>query len=716
MWTPLGHGPARGMRLLQKVYGKPVIGTTKPRGSLPLPGVWTSGAKHQQQQQQQVQHRARAVTSPFPAAADHDGHDDLATVPSPHPPQYDSDPSDRMNRLPTSQESGGSSSRSSGIRSSSSGRRSEAAGGNQGTDHTWKKIRRARPYEGDDDVSAAQWDSRRNRPPRQSPSPSHDNGNNGNGYDRSYPPSRMRNQKGDARGFPGVNRLSDSHRVKGPSTFTTLSSSSSAMSPSATAAESANEPSWSVIGLNQQIKGAKTCQQLLLVLRNPRSGALTTVNIATAWVRLGNMQSRGGGRKPAGADTDIAKEEEGATMAACTAVVRQLLEPTEAAAAKMDLRQIANTLWGLAKIGESVLYAHGIREEDGNKMSYVSTSPSRALQQLQNRAIELLQMFAPRPGDGSSSDGAGRRALLQMDVRDATQLWYGMAGLSQHPWGDGLRSGLEEASLQAMEAAVLDEQSGRGVKAAPGPGAGRSGGGGGGWEADLTATAQIVFRMACVSGARMSPEHKTRLTAVIDALSYGGDALSSPLENPDCLLVGAQLLKLDLAKETVRRLHDMALALPPAAAARTGRTAMARALNSAVGLGLQPSASDVRRWERRLLEELTVDGGSYDRWTSEGLSWTMLALSGVKAYVPGTEARDILLGGLRRVVRQMRSNDATRVQHAMRAWGLRLPEREAELLRRKAPNGGGEEWSEPGRRGGGNGGGDYGFRSWGFGR
>ncbi|GLI66712.1 hypothetical protein VaNZ11_010649, partial [Volvox africanus] len=470
--TSLGHGPVRGMRSLQKAYGKSSIGTLKPY-LLPLPGVWISGGK-QQQQQQHAQHRARAITSPFPAAADHDDHEDLAAgpVPSLRFPQYDSEPLDQTNGLPTSEVSGGSSSRRSGTRSGISGKRWEAAGGNAGTSHTWKKISRTRRYEGDDHVSATQWESRPNHPTRHRHRDSHDNGNNGNGNinngcDRFYPPSYTHHRKEDARGF---SRLSESHRFKGQSSSSSspsssLSSSSSspptfAMSPSAAAAEPANEPSWSVIGFNQQIKGAKTCQQLVLVLRNPRPGALTAVNVATAWVRLGNMRSRGGGRKPAGADTDTAREEEGATMAACTAAVRQLLEPTAAAAAKMELRQIANTLWGMAKVGESTLYAHGIRHEDDNKMSYISTSPSQALQQLQNRAIELLQMFAPGPGGGSSSDGAGRRALLQMDVRDATQLWYGMAGLSQHPWSDGLRSGLEEASLQAMEAAVLYKHSG----------------------------------------------------------------------------------------------------------------------------------------------------------------------------------------------------------------------------------------------------------------
>ncbi|GIL84722.1 hypothetical protein Vretimale_14488 [Volvox reticuliferus] len=716
MWTSLGHGPATGMRSLRKIYSKPSIGITTPSALL-FPGVWNSGAK----QQQQAQQRARALSSAVPAAADPAEHDIVSSRPAPSPlPQYDSDSLGRSTGESASIESGGRNHRSGGTRSSSSSsssssdRHREASGGNAGNSRSWKKIRRTPRYDDDGRVSVAKWESQPNHSPRHGHG--HDNFNNGNGYDRSYPSPRVRRRETDPMGPPGVNRTSESHRLKVRSSSATSSSSSSALSPSvAAAAAPANEPSWAVIGLNQQLKDAKTCQQLVRVLRNPRPGALTAVNVATAWVRLGNLQSRGGGRKHvgAGAGADAAGEEEGAEMAACMAAVRQLLEPTALAAAEMELRQIANTLWGMAKIGENVLYAQGGREGDGNRLPYASTSPAQVLQQLQRRAIELLQLLAPRSGDGSSSDGVRQRAPHQLDLRDATQLWYGMGGLNQHPWSDAVCSTFEEATLQAMETAVLDEHSGRDVNAAPAAGGGRTGGGGsGGWEADLTAVAQIVFRMACVSGAKMSPEHKARLTAVIDALSYGSDALSSPLENPDCLLVGAQLLKLDLAKETVRRLHDMALTLLPPAAARTGRTAMARALNSAVGLGLQPSASEARRWERRLLEELTVDGGGYDRWTCEGLSWTMLALSGVKAYLPGEEARGILLGGLRRVVRQMRANDATRVQHAMRAWGLRLPEREAELLRRKASSGGDAEWSEPRPRGGG----DYGVRSWGFGR
>ncbi|EFJ47720.1 hypothetical protein VOLCADRAFT_105033 [Volvox carteri f. nagariensis] len=500
--------------------------------------------------------------------------------------------------------------------------------------------------------------------------------------------------------------------------------------------------------LSRQLKEVKSCQQLLQLLRNQPPEALTAVNIATAWVRLGSVQSRGplqeGGEKSAyrggssGGTASVAedKEKQGddddddtESTSPCTAVVRQLLEPTATAANEMDLRQIANVLWGMAKVGDRALMLskRSGRDGFGNAQGGDGYSPRRALQRLQDRAVELLQqLLAPPPPE-----------QLLLDVRDATQIWYGMAGLShQYSWSDSLCTALEAATLQAMEA-------GRAAEAAyndtngPLAGMARSGGVGSGggrtgssWAENRTRTAQIVFRMAAVSGAKMNPGHKARLAAVIDVMSYGDTELeynaSPPLENPDCLLVGAQLLRLELRMETVRRLHDMALALPPEAAARTGRTAMARALNSAVGLGYQPTASEARRWERRLVEELGGDdsggggGGSGGRWTCEGLSWTVMALSSVKAYLPDEDMGGVFVGALRRLVRQLRSNDATRVAHAMRAWGLRLPEREAALLRQKAAAAAAEGpvWSggdgAASTRSGGGGGRDFAFRSWGF--
>ncbi|GLC37722.1 hypothetical protein PLESTM_000640400 [Pleodorina starrii] len=412
----------------------------------------------------------------------------------------------------------------------------------------------------------------------------------------------------------------------------------------------------------------------------------------------------------------------------------------------MDLRQIANTFWGMAKVGDGILKScrpsrDGDRAQQSNSgdsnSNSSSSSPEQAIRLLQQRAVELLQLLAPSQQQQQPGGGGGGGAQ-RLDIRDATQLWYGMAGLP-YSWSDDLEEALEEATIQAMEAAVLTAAEGAADAAASHrdrDGGSRNGGGSGGhssgWVESPTAVAQIVFRMAAVCGGRMGASHKARLAAVVDAMSYnGGDddddvaAASLPLDNPDCLLVGAQLLRLDLPPAAVRRLHDMALTLPPAVAARTGRTAMARALRSAVGLGLQPSAGEARRWESRLLGEL---GGQ--TWTGEELSWTMLALSYVKSYLPDAEAREELLGALRRLVRQLRANDATRVQQAMDVWGLRLPEREAALLRQKASGAG---WSEPreerggggggrggggggGGRGGGGGGGGSAFRSWGFAR
>ncbi|GFR52834.1 hypothetical protein Agub_g15460, partial [Astrephomene gubernaculifera] len=489
--------------------------------------------------------------------------------------------------------------------------------------------------------------------------------------------------------------------------------------------------------------------------------ALTPVNVASAWVRLANLRtsaafSSGSGGETYGrgadgggaADADAESTVEGA---ACASVIRLLLGPTVAAVAQMDLRQAANTVWAVAKLEQQVASAtspparsgkrrgsFGAGGSGGGGRSRVGRLPE-LLQPLQRRVLELLQPLTEKPKAAATASaekhaGKGRTAAL-LDLRDAAQLWYGVATTVRHTWDEQLVSELVEATLRKMEAVVASNDNSDSTAAAETRTTRAAENGSGRYSRrpdgddrsanedpdsssssscstasfkERTAVAQLIFRMGALVGPNLVSEHKARLTALVDILSrdlavspaaaavegaaasgLASSTSSSPssssparLDNPDCLLTGARLMRLSLPPETVRQLHDATLALPPAAAARVGRTAMARALHSAVQMGLQPSLAEAKRWQRRLVAEFSSAGGA--RWRSSDLSWTMLALSGVEAYVPDPAARDGMVRAVCGALREARANDATRIRAAVTAWGLRLPERERALLAQKA--------------------------------
>lgn len=329
----------------------------------------------------------------------------------------------------------------------------------------------------------------------------------------------------------------------------------------------------------------------------------------------------------------------------------------------------------------------------GAKAGTAAAEPIRqlrdALQRLQQRALDLLQPMAAAAAAAAAaapSHSSSSQAAAVLDLRDAAQLWYALGGL-RHPWSGALTEALAGATVAALEAllAAAETEPAGPVAAAPrsgGAGGGRGGGGGGRGVAveSRTAAAQLVFRMGTqLGGGGLQAPLRARLAAVVEGLA----AAAAP-PNPDCLLTGAHLLRLPLPPAVVRRLHDAALGCSGGEAVRAGRVAMARALHSAVQLGLQPASGEAARWEARLLGELGPAPGRGAAWRSEELSWTLLALSGVRVYAPEGESRERIAGAVCGVLRKARANDATRLRAAVGAWGLRLPARERALLAQKA--------------------------------
>ncbi|KAG2452755.1 hypothetical protein HYH02_002985 [Chlamydomonas schloesseri] len=467
--------------------------------------------------------------------------------------------------------------------------------------------------------------------------------------------------------------------------------------------------------LNRQLQSVANSQQLLDLLwpESPSPAAskarLSPINIATAWVKLAHLASGGGGGRGRGAERNAGERspEEEARTAAVELLLRDTAAATEAPAASsgagagggthMDLRQVANTLWGMAKVRDELPSSSPGGARAGTSAAEPARQLREALQRLQQRAVDLLQPMAAAataaaaaanaPAPGSGKPGA------VLDLRDAAQLWYALGGL-RHPWSGAFTEALGGATVAALEAVLAAgevDPAGPVVAAAAARtggagggrgGGGRGGGGGGAAVESRTAAAQLVFRMGTqMGGGGLQAPLRARLAAVVEGLS----AAAQP-PNPDCLLTGAHLLRLPLPPAVVRRLHDAALSCSGGEAARAGRVAMARALHSAVQLGLQPASGEAARWEARLLEELGpgAAGRQGAPWRSEELSWTLLALSGVRVYAPEGEARERIASAVCGVLRKARANDATRLRAAVGAWGLRLPARERALLAQKA--------------------------------
>ncbi|PNG99571.1 hypothetical protein TSOC_014647, partial [Tetrabaena socialis] len=360
----------------------------------------------------------------------------------------------------------------------------------------------------------------------------------------------------------------------------------------------------------------------------------------------------------------------------------------------MDVRQVANTLWGMAKVrddlpetGASASGSAGVGSGGGGSADPQPARLRGVLDRLQARAAALLPApplqqqrgGADPAGPSTSSDGGGGGSgggLL--DLRDAAQLWYGL-GAVRHPWSKPLVAALVEATLRSAAAAVA---------AAPPPSSRPADVG---WGDSRTSVAQLVFRMGTVS-PQLSPDHSARMVALVAGLAAPPPAAAvaapPPLANADCLLTGSHLLRLPLPAAVVRQLHDAALAAPPAAAARAGCTAMARALHAAVGLGLQPAGREAARWQERLVRELGP--GSSGRWRSDELSWVLLALSSCRLYVPDAAAAEGMAKAVVGAVRRARANDATRLRAAASVLGLDLPLRDRALLAHKA----GADWAQ----------------------
>ncbi|KAG2491800.1 hypothetical protein HYH03_009960 [Edaphochlamys debaryana] len=494
--------------------------------------------------------------------------------------------------------------------------------------------------------------------------------------------------------------------------------------------------------LNLRLQDARSCAELLSLLPSPdrdRAGLsgpappFSPVNIATAWVKLATLQSgrRGGGRGGGGGgraredEAASARAEQDAAEAAtqlllgATAAKGKAAQETEgtgaAGAGGMELRGVANTLWAIAKLDDE-----GLPRSAGG---------AAALQRLQKQALELLRPLAAPPTEAAGVGGAASGKLPPPDLRDVAQLWYGVGSI-RFGWSADLMTSLTEATLAALEAVTAPLA----ASAAAGGGASRRAAAP---SADaLTAASQVVFRMGTTVGAKMSAPHKARVAGIISAMAGVPPTASSPsdtpassappppLANPDCLLTGAYLLRIQPAQlpaAAVRRLYESALAAPPAAARRAGRVAMARALHSALQLGLQPTAAEAKAWQVLLVDKMAPpgsapsggadgeggdgDGGGGGVWRSDELSWTMLALSSVPSYGPDEPARGAFIRAVCSVLRRCRANDATRIREAVEEWRLALPPRERALLGRMAGGGRDAAAGEEGGRGGGGGGG-----------
>ncbi len=309
-------------------------------------------------------------------------------------------------------------------------------------------------------------------------------------------------------------------------------------------------------------------------------------------------------------------------------------------------------------------------------------SHAQALGALERRAAELL---------GSAGPPSGRPKDKALSLQDAAQLWYGLNGL-QHPWGEPMLRAAAAATVACLE----DWQPGGGAQA-PAEGASRAAqartGSAPGRRpiAEDSAAAQLLFRMGAVlgRGALQAPCAADSLAQLVGraAEQPGGPAC------PEALLAGAQLLGLPLSAACVRELHTAALWQEPRAAAAAGRTALARGLHAAVGLGLQPTAAEADAWEAQLLRRLAGP------WRAQELGWVLRALSGARAYTPGPEAREALCGALRVCLRSARANDLSRMRPAVTAWRLSLPPRERSLLAARLggdeePPGAGDEAGE----------------------